>query len=106
MTHEVAISADANRDMEQAISWLCRYVSAESAARWRNRVDKAIGSLQVRPNRCPEADEAASLGIDLRVLLSGKKPHVYRILFTFTDSTVEIVRVLHAARDWLQPDDL
>jgi hypothetical protein len=74
--------------------------------KWLFRTRNAILTLATRADRCPEADEAAALGIPLRVLLSGRKPHVYRILFTISDDTVFVYRVMHAACDWLDADDL
>jgi len=106
MTFLVRTTQKAEGDVERTASWIRRHNSSESASRWVARIRKAILSLSHRPERCPEADEAASLGLDLRVLLSGKKPHVYRILFTISKDTVIVYRVLLAARDWLQSDDL
>jgi hypothetical protein len=69
-------------------------------------VSAAISTLAVNPGRCPEADEAADIGIDLRVLLSGRRPHVFRILFTTDPGLVTVHRVLHAAQDRLTANDL
>jgi plasmid stabilization system protein ParE len=66
----------------------------------------AIRSLTTNPERCPLASEVSELGLELRELLYGKRPGVYRILFTIDGQTVNIVRVRHAARDRLKPEDL
>jgi len=102
----VDIQPKATFDMRRAIAWLARHISTLAAARWQARVTKAVHSLATNPERCPEADEAADLGIDLRVLLTGRRPHVYRILFTIDGRTVNVLRVLHAARDRVEPGDL
>ena len=47
-----------------------------------------------------------NLSMNLRCLLSGRRPHVYRILFTIDASDVNIHRILHAARDHIDSDDL
>jgi len=46
------------------------------------------------------------LGFDLRMLLYGRGRHVYRILFTIDGDTVNVLRVRHAAQDWLTEDEL
>ncbi|MFO0821740.1 MAG: hypothetical protein U0792_01250 [Gemmataceae bacterium] len=58
------------------------------------------------PDRCPQADEAADLCIDLRVLVSGRRRKAFRILFTFDATTVNVHRVRHAAQDRLTEDDI
>ena len=104
MSFEVCTSRRADRDVERAASWIKRHVSPVAATRWQNCILKNLLSLSIRPDRCPEAEEAACLGLDLRVLLSGRRPHVYRILFTIDGDAVNVIRILHAARDRVDPD--
>jgi plasmid stabilization system protein ParE len=85
------------------ISWA---ISDQSAARWNDGIFAKIDTLQNNPDRWPLADEAAVLGFDLRVLLYGRRRKVYRILFTIDGDTVNVLRVRHAAQDWLTEDDL
>ena len=106
MRFTVIIQPRAAFDIRRAVAWLTKHVSPISAARWQNRITKAVHTLGSNPQRCPEADEAADLGFELRVLLSGRRPHVYRILFTIDASTVNVLRILHAARDRLDSDDI
>jgi plasmid stabilization system protein ParE len=106
MHHAVQTLPRAKDDADRAISWLKQHVSYVAAARWEQRITKAIMSLSKDPDCHPEADEAADLGFPLRVLLSGRKPHVYRILFTINGQTVNVLRILHAARDRVEADDL
>ena len=42
----------------------------------------------------------------MKCRLVGRRPHVYRILFQYDDATVEIVKIRHAAQDYLTEDDL
>ena len=106
MRYLIRTTQRADADLDSTVSWLRRHISPATATRWQARVIKRIHSLVTNPERCPEADEAADLGIDLRVLLSGRRPHVYRILFTIDGRTVNVLRVLHAARDRVEPGDL
>jgi plasmid stabilization system protein ParE len=83
-----------------------RHISRAAAVRWQNRLTRAIQSLTSLPGRCPQADEAVDLGIDLRELISGRRRNVYRILFTIDGNTVIVLSVRHAAQDRLTPDDI
>ena len=78
----------------------------DSARRWLTSLEAAITSLANTPERYPEADEAAELGVDLRFKMHGRRPHIFRILFTIDRTIVTIHRVRHAAQDRLTEDDL
>jgi plasmid stabilization system protein ParE len=93
-------------DIRRAVSWIAKNISAASAGKWQARIYRAVQSLIANPELWPEADETASVGIDLRVLISGRRPHVYRVLFKYDDETVNVLRVLHAARDAVDAEDL
>jgi plasmid stabilization system protein ParE len=104
--YSVRTARCADTDIEHVVTWIRRHVSPSSAAQWHTRTENAILSLSSNPQRCPEADEAAELGVNLRVLLTGRRRSVYRILFTIDGDTVNVLRVLHAARDRVKPEDL
>ena len=106
MTHAVAIAARAGADVRRNADWMRRRFSSRSADRWNDGIVAAIASLSDHPERCPEADEAVDLGIDLRMLLHRRGRQVFRILFTIDGRTVTVRRVLHAAQDRLTPDDI
>jgi plasmid stabilization system protein ParE len=103
--HAIHIFHRAMADIRAATLWRSRR-SPSNAARWHAGVLNAIRALANNPDRCPLADEAADLGVDLRQLLYGRRPHVYRILFTIDGQTVNVLRDRHAAQDRLAPDDL
>lgn len=105
MSHAINISPRAMADIRATVVWRSQG-SRSAAARWHAGVLVAIRSLANKPNRCPPADEAADLGVDLRQLLYGRRRQVYRILFTIEGETVNILRVRHAAREQLDPDDI
>jgi plasmid stabilization system protein ParE len=81
-------------------------VSPDSADRWLARIESAIGELADDAGVWPEADEAATLGINLRCKLFDRRRHVYRILFTIENEVVAVHRVRYAAMDWLTKDDI
>jgi plasmid stabilization system protein ParE len=64
-------------------------------------LDDAIASLATFPERCPLAPEAVGLHFEVRQFLYGRKPHVYRILFTIEGDTVNILHIRHGRRTLL-----
>lgn len=66
----------------------------------------AIGTLERLPTRCGLAAEAEEIGRDIRELHVGRRQGSYRVLFEIYGRNVIILRVWHAARDRLTPDDL
>lgn len=100
MGFQVKLAARAEADIDSALASLMKY-SPRSAANWHAKLLAQIETLEKDPNRCALAEEANRLGLELRELLFGKKPHVYRILFVVDDTTVQVLHVRHAARDWL-----
>ena len=106
MRYVTVVQRRATGDIRRAVAWIARHISTVSAARWQARILRAVESLETKPDRCPEADEEGNLGINLRCLLSGRRPHVYRILFTVDGLEVNVHRILHAFRDHIDSEDL
>jgi toxin ParE1/3/4 len=71
--------------------------SSEQAARWFNRLEKAIFSLEKYPNRGPLTPEDPTV----RHLLYGQKPYVYRIIYEVDEktSTVYVLHIRGPGRD-------
>ena len=106
MSHRVIIKRKAQRDLDESLVWWSRHGKA-AAAEWRERfVTNVIATLEHDPNRFPAAEEAAEVGLDLRVMLYGRRRQVYRVLFTIEENIVSIHRVRHAAQDWLKEGDV
>jgi hypothetical protein len=76
------------------------------AARWLATLFDKVESLENQPERCPLADEADALGIELRELLFGRSRSRFRILFIIEGTTVQILHIRRAVRDSLKPEDL
>ncbi len=106
MPHTLALRPKAEADIRANAAWMARRLSARSAERWLTSMRAAVRSLVDRPELHPEADEAADLGRPLRYKPHGRRPHVFRIVFTINGETVNVLRVLHAAQDRLTEDDL
>lgn len=80
----------------------------DAAARWFNGLEKAVGTLENLPRRCPAAPESTKTGRPLRHLLYGRKPHVYRVIFEIdeTQKAVRILTIRHGARQEFNPAEL
>src|SRR4051794_990182 len=101
MARAVSLRPGADTDLREIARYISQRVSPASATRWLTAIQATVARLATDADRCPQADEAADLGIDLRELLHGRRPHVYRILFTIAGDTVNVLRVRHAAQDRL-----
>lgn len=60
---------------------------------WYNRLITTIESLEHSPRRCALAPENDRVSLEVRHLLFGRKPHLYRVLFTIVGDTVFILRI-------------
>jgi plasmid stabilization system protein ParE len=92
MAFRVEISLKAERDLDRILAWLLAEYAGEPGVRWFIGLRKAIATLDEFPTRCPLAPENATSRQEIRQLLYGNKPHVYRVLFTIRN---DLVRVIH-----------
>jgi plasmid stabilization system protein ParE len=104
MKYRIEISAEAKAELRDAYLWIYQD-SPENAARWRKRILNAIRTLSELPERCEIAPESVDFHQEIRQLLYGKRPGVYRILFTIVNDTIFIVHIRHAARRFLGESD-
>jgi plasmid stabilization system protein ParE len=92
------VTARAARNLKN----IYRAIDAANAAQahaWFNGLERAILGLSEHPTRGAAVPEAGNL----RQLLYGRKPHIYRVIYAI-DETRRIVTVLHirhGARDAL-----
>ena len=103
MVYVVNTTSHAERDLAQ----LYREVNAEyseAAMNWYLGIKEAILSLDRQPNRCPLARKKDNL----RHLIYGRKPHVYRVIYRVivNRKQVEVLHIRHGARRKLKPSDL
>lgn len=98
MTFRVEMSAQAGHDAEAILDRLLSQHAGETGVRWFLALEEAIASLGEFPKRCPLAPENARFPFEVRQLLYGRKPHVYRILFTIDAEIVKILHIRHARR--------
>ena len=98
MVFHVKVSSRAKRDLISIFDWLLKQGAGETGLRWFEGLQKAIASLEQNPRRCTLAPESESLPQEVRQLLYGGKPHVYRTLFTTNEQTVMVLGVRHGRR--------
>ncbi|MGH2410959.1 MAG: type II toxin-antitoxin system RelE/ParE family toxin [Chloroflexota bacterium] len=98
MAFRVETSAAAEADAEEVLAWLLSQDAGDTGLRWFLALENAIASLATFPERCPLAPENASFPFEVRHLLYGRKPHVYRILFTIEGDTVHALHLRHGRR--------
>jgi toxin ParE1/3/4 len=103
MAYLVNITSRAQRDLAH----LYGEISAEhsdAALKWYRGLKEAILSLEEHPNRCPVTPEKK----ELRHLLYGHKPHVYRVIFRVLEKQklVDVLHIRHGARRRLKKSDL
>jgi plasmid stabilization system protein ParE len=98
MAFRVEISAQAERDAEAILEWLISEHAGETGLRWYLALNDAMQSLAALPKRCPVAPESDRFPFEVRQLLYGRKPHLYRILFTIEGEIVNILHIRHGRR--------
>jgi plasmid stabilization system protein ParE len=98
MAFRVEISAQAASDAEAILEWLMSEHAGDTGIRWFLALEDAIASLATFPARCPIATESARFPFEVRQLLYGHKPHVYRILFAIDGQTVNVLHIRHGRR--------
>lgn len=71
-----------------------------TALKWYQGFKKAILSLEVQPNRCPQTPESSLY----RHLLYGREPYIYRAIYRVLEKQkeVEVLHIRHGARDRLK----
>jgi toxin ParE1/3/4 len=106
MAYHVEFAERAARDLE-AFYVEKNAAESQAASRWYNGLEEAVYELATYPNRCPVAPEARKLRRELRHLLYGKKPHVYRVIYEVEPrQTVWVLTVRHGARRKLKASDV
>jgi toxin ParE1/3/4 len=98
MDFRVELTARANEDLDEIFEWLIEQQAGEAGLRWFLRLEEACESLSRLPRRCGIAPEDAEFLFEVRQLLYGNKPHLYRIMFTIEDDKVIILHIRHGRR--------
>ena len=98
MAFRVELSDRAQTDIAAIYDWLNSQQAGTAGERWFVALREAISSLSELPLRCRVAPESRDSPVEVRQLLYGRKPHVYRILFAVDGDLVQVLHVRHARR--------
>jgi toxin ParE1/3/4 len=103
MEYQVDFTDRASRDLDLVY----KNINAEhsvAALKWFRDLKRSIDTLENLPNRCPITRKQN----ELRHLLFGNRPHVYRVIFRVVEEQkcVLILTIWHSARRDLKSIDL
>ena len=98
MAFRVEITAEAQEDADAILAWLLSEGAGETGLRSFLGLEGAMASLSSFPKRCALAPENREFPFEVRQLLYGRKPHVYRILFTMDAHVVQVLHIRHGRR--------
>lgn len=105
MIYQVRLQPAAVEDLDVAYQYVAQNAAAP-AARWPERFQTALQTLEHNPERCPLAPENFKSSHILRQYLFGKRPHVFRAIYTIEGDTVWGLRIRRAQRRTLSAEDL
>ena len=103
--YRVALGPIALDDLEQAYQYAANR-DPVAAARWYRRFIIALQTLSERPDRCPLSPENRRSPVELRDFLFGKRPYVFRVIYTIRAEVVLIIRIRRSQRRRLTSDDI
>ena len=105
MTYRVLIQPLALNDLDEYYQWAAKN-APETAARWLMRFEAELNSLANNPERFGFAPENRKVSREIRQLLFGRRPNVYRAVFTIEGDTVRVLRVRRGSRRFLTKREL
>jgi plasmid stabilization system protein ParE len=105
MTYKVRLQPLAENDLEDAYLWAAKS-APETAGLWLARFQAALLTLAEQPERSGFAPEHKKLKRELRQLLFGRKPNVFRAVFLIDGNVVRIIRIRRGSRRQLTRKEL
>ena len=100
MRFEVIITPSAKADIFETRTWLLENYP-DTADQWLWQISQCVATLAKFPARCPISEESLAFDVEVRQLLCGKKPHIYRILFSIYNEKVHVLRVRYTRQQRL-----
>ena len=88
-TFDVVIHSHAVENIRRAYKFVFKNAS-NTVTKWFDRLQSHIQTLSYQPQRCPIARESKRVSIEVRELHFGRRPNVFRILFTIELSVVAL----------------
>lgn len=105
MAFRVELSDEASRDIAELYRETTARWSHRQAERWTRGLIATVMSLSDFPLRYPIAQVAHDLGTDIRAVVHSGGRHGVRIFYRVEGDAVQVVRVIHTARDLSTPDE-
>ncbi|HJT35954.1 MAG TPA: type II toxin-antitoxin system RelE/ParE family toxin [Pirellulales bacterium] len=105
MTYHVVVSENAKANLRSYYLRAAQNAPA-TADRWLNRFEEALATLASNPERCSFAPENGLVESEIRQLLFGKRPAVFRALFTVVEDQVQVLHIRRATMDTATPHEL
>jgi len=97
MNFKVRLQKFARQDLREAYEW-AHHRAPNSADKWFDHFREAIRSLEFSPERCPLAIERRKVALEIRELLFGRRPNVFRIIFHIDGSNIRVLRIRRGQR--------
>jgi toxin ParE1/3/4 len=103
MAYVVNITSRAARDLDHVYGQI-NAKHSDAAQKWYRGLKEAILRLEQHPNRCPVTRKKD----ELRHLLYGHKPHIYRVIYRVLEKQklVEVLHIRHGARRKFKASDV
>jgi toxin ParE1/3/4 len=103
MAYLIKIIYRAERDLARPFEEI-NAKHSDAALKWYRGLKEAILRLKEKPKRCPLTRKKN----DLRHLLYGNKPHIYRVIFRILErqKCVEVLHIRHGARRKIKTSEL
>src|ERR1039458_2369359 len=98
MAFRVKTTTQAKRDLDDILPRLVSREAGETGLSWFQGLHRAVATLADSPQRCALAPENAVFPFEVRHLLYGRKPHVYRIIFTIEGNKIGRAHIRHGRR--------
>lgn len=97
MKFKVVLQRHARRDIWGVHGWIAERAPL-AADKWLDNLQAKIKTLEDAPDRCPLVAERHRLHFDVRELLHGHKPYIFRIIFVIDGRVVRILRIRRGQR--------
>ena len=97
MEYRVEIQPQAQADLDAIYEWVVSRAPYRGPL-WFERLEAAIASLRIYPERYPADRKLEHRGTKVRKLAFGKHPNEIRIYYALVDDTVHVIHVRHGRR--------
>jgi toxin ParE1/3/4 len=100
MSYRLVLQSAARRDLEEYYYWAAKH-APETAAKWYKRFQESLRGLTKNPKRYALAPENGKVDFEIRQFLFGRKPNVYRVIFTVDLGIVRVLLIRRGQRRFL-----